>query len=364
MKLSCGGNIQSLIQEAVCGTAFRFSKPRALVAVGVLIGVMDAHFIVPSLAQAEATKAELPAVTKSRELLLKNDRAGALQLLTQALGGSPLAQTKSAQTKLGGAKTAPAQKPSTLTRAQRQEILAALRETREIFLTERGQAQYSLAASLWMQKPREAIQALEGAQASEKGNSLVTQLMARSWLRVQDCARAKREVQALVAAQGGEATGLSAEVQLLQLQQQFCGWDQESTTQLFKAPQSPELLPYEIFIKRLVFKDAIRRRDLKSAQAAIAAWEAIDPQDPELWWAKWRASRSMDPNASRVGPQGGPGGSPDTDGPLGDVNAGRKYISMCTDLSPRRRAKYELDPELCERVDKVESELKNMEQKP
>jgi hypothetical protein len=309
----------------------------------------------PTFAEAESIKAEHSAVIKSRELLLKNDRAGALQLLTQALGGSPLAAAQHTVVK-----GTTAQRPAPLTRAQRQELLTSLRETNEIFLTERGQAQYSLAASLWLHKPREAIQALEGAQASEKGNSLVTQLMARAWLRMQDCARAKREVQALAAAQGGEAAGLSAEVQLLQLQQQLCGWDQESTPKVFKAPQSPELLPYEIFIKRLVFKDAIRRRDLKSAQAALLAWEAIDAQDPELWWAKWRASRSVDAGAGRVGHEG----SREAESQLGDVNAGRKYISMCTDLSPRRRAKYELDPELCERVDKVESELKNIEQKP
>ncbi|GEM_PF-5862149 len=360
MKLSCGEKIQSLKREAVSGTASCIFNPRALFVAGVLLGAMGAGHVMPTFAQAESMRAELPAVTKSRELLLKNDRAGALQLLTQALGGTPSTVLKSGQNKSSGVKVATAPKAATLTRAQRQELLTALRETREIFLTERGQAQYSLAASLWLQKPREALQALESAQASEKGNSLVTQLMARAWLRVQDCARAKRELQTLASAQAGEAAGLSAEVQLLQLQQQLCGWEQESTTKIFKAPQSPELLPYEIFIKRLVFKDAIRRRDLKSAQATIAAWEAIDPQDPELWWAKWRASRSTDAAAGRVGQEG----SMEAENPLGDFNAGRKYISMCTDLSPRRRAKYELDPELCERVDKVESELKNMEQKP
>ncbi len=316
---------------------------------------LTASIVLICMMPIDSASAEIPAVTKSRELLLKNDRAGALQALMQTLAGSTSSNAKALTVR-----NSSTPKAASLSRAQRQEILSAIREAREIFLTERGQAQYSLATSLWLQKPRDAIQALESAQAAEKGNSLVAQLTARALLRLRDCARAKREVQALAAIERVEPSALSAEVQLLQLQQQFCAWEQEAASQPFRPPQSPELIPFEIFIKRLVFRDAIRRRDLKAAQAAISAWEAIDPQDPELWWAKWRASRTVDQKAGEAN-QEMAGAS---DAVKSDANAGRKYISTCTDLSPRRRAKYELDPEFCGQVERVEIELKDIEQKP
>ena len=314
-----------------------------------------ASFVSLILVLSGPVGAETAAVMKSRELLLKNDRAAALLQLQQALRVTPATNPRSPI-----ARSSTLSKPAPLSRAQRGEVLAALRETREIFLTERGQAQYSIATSVWLQKPRDAIQALEAAQAVEKGNSLVAQLTARALLRLQDCARARREVQTLVAAEGVSAGDLSAEAQLLQLQLQFCAWEQDTSSKTFRPPQSPALIAFEIFIKRLVFRDAIRRRDLSAAQAAISAWEAVDPKDPELWWAKWRFSRTVDAKpepADGIGQDG-------SNHMKGDANAGRKYISMCADLPPRRRGKYELDPELCDRVSKVESELRDLEQKP
>ena len=269
---------------------------------------------VPPVVQA-ATPAVTAKIEKARETVLKGDRTAAIKILKESMREVSRETVNS-------------------------EILQAWKEIAEVFLTDKGQNQFSLAESFWLLRPKEAADLLVPLLKLEDGNLAVSRLGARASLRALDCVKAETfQTQA-------ELTLPSAsEVRLLRLQIQDCANGTSASASALKIPVEADWAELDSAIRELIVKDAVRRKDLKTAKASVAAWETMSTvsgpatDDPELFYWKWRVS----PEASR------------------DRTAGRRYVRLCKEMTPRRRKNFAMHPELCLHTETVESDLKSSE---
>ncbi len=226
------------------------------------------------------------------------------------------------------------------------EVMQAWREVAEVYLTDKGQNQASLAESFWMMRPKDASDMLLPLLRTEDSNLQVGRLGARAALRAADCAKAETFVtQAELVFPSG------TDVRLLRLQVQDClnGTNMAATplkiplSMTGSGPEHAEWSELEPALRLLAVKDAFRRKDVRAAKTALGSWETQASlaalEDPEFWYWKWRIS----PEASR------------------DRPAAREYLRLCTKLSPRRRKAVAMHPELCVHTETVESDLKSSE---
>lgn len=256
-------------------------------------------------------------IEKARELVLKGDRTGAVKYLKELY-------------REGGKETS----GSKASRESAREITQAWSEIAEVFLSDKGQNQYSLAESIWMTRPKDATDILLPLLKVEDGNVAVSRLGARAALRGLDCVKAENFV-----TQAETIYPLGNDVRLLRLQVQDCLNGSAPSVAALKLPTDIEWADLDSAIRLLTVKDAVRRKDLKSARTALAAWETMATDDPEYWYWRWRAS----PETSR------------------DRSAARKYLRLCTEMTPRRRKNLAMYPELCLHTETVESDLKSSE---
>ncbi len=266
----------------------------------------DAH-AAPSAAAAK--------IEKARETVLKGDRSAAIKILKDSIRESNKENLNS-------------------------EIQQALKEIAEVFLTDKGQNQFSLAESFWLLRPKEAADLLIPLIKLEDGNLAVSRLGARASLRALDCVKAET-----FQTQAELMLPHSPEVKLLRLQIQDCVNGTSASAPPLKIPMDADWAELDSGIRQLIVKDSIRRKDLKTARGSIAAWETMTTSagpatdDPELFYWKWRLS----PEATR------------------DRAAGRRYVRLCKEMTPRRRKNFALHPELCLHTETVESDLKSSE---
>lgn len=280
-------------------------------------------FISVSLASAATSNSENVSVRiqRARDLVLKGERISAVKVFKEIASESP-PNSKNAR-----------------------EVLQAWREAAEVFFTDKGQNQESLAESFWMARPKDATEILLPVLKTEDSNLIVARLGARAALRSADCAKAEPFV---AAAERVFPNG--ADVKLLRLQIQDCLGGTSAAAPSLKIPSphtsgavDPEWTELEAVLKQLAVRDAYRRKDLKAVKASLSSWEAQASlgasEDPEFWYLKWKTS----PEASR------------------DRSAGSKYVRLCSELTPRRRKKFAQYPELCVHTESVEFELRTSE---
>lgn len=266
-------------------------------------------------------------IEKAREMILKNDRAGAVKALKDLYRETA---------KDTGATSAAMGKPKPGARDTNREVAQAWREVSEVFLTDKGQNQFSFAESLWLTKPKDAIETLLPLLKLEDGNLAVARLGSRAALRTLDCGKADTFLQ-----QAELTFPIGADVKLLRLQVQECLNGTNASAPALKVPSDVDWAELDGALRMLLVKEAIRRKDLKSAQAALVAWETSPPaaasEDPEFWYWKWRASPELQK----------------------DRSAARKYLRACTEMTPRRRKNFVMHPEFCLHTETVESDLKS-----
>lgn len=275
-------------------------------------------------------------IEKARERVLKGDRTGAIKSLREL---SPESFSASA----GGASKS-STKPKAKSADPSHELAQAWLEIAEVFLTDKGQNQFSLAESIWLTKPKDALELLTPLLKAEDGNIQVSRLGARSALRILDCVRADAFVQ-----QVESFYPIGSEVKLLRLQTQDCSNGANSTLPSLKL--SPETEPAELegAYHLLAIKDALRKKDEKSAQGAISSWEnsktGSAANNPEFWYWKWKVSTNVATDAKHEAGH--------------DRTAARKYLRLCSEMTPRRRKNLAAYPELCQSTETVESALKS-----
>lgn len=264
-----------------------------------------------AVSNGSTSKAEKAKIEKAREFILKNDRTGALKILKEAHRDDTHAR----------------------------ELAGAWQEIAEVFLSDRGQNQYSLAESIWMTKPKDALDVLQPLVKLEDGNVLVSRLGARAALRTGECVKAETFTQ-----QAELAYPIGADIKLLRLQVQDCVNGASASAPALKIPSDTEWGEYDSAVRMLTVKDDLRRKDVKAARAALTAWETAPSnagiavlEDPEFWFWKWKSS----PETGR------------------DRSAGRKYLQLCTEMTARRRKNFAMYPELCLHTETVESNLKS-----
>lgn len=285
--------------------------------------------------KAPHSKPKASPLEQAREMVLKGEKPEALSFLSKAYKANGFeAPMKS---------------------AQRIEFLKTWEEIANLFLTDKAQNHFSLAESLWMSRPKEAVEFLQTASQQEPGNLQIAILGARSALRAQDCVRAEafsKEAEKIF------SPGL--EVRLVRLQSQLCA--------LRTLPQAPALAikplsdagepwgEFDSAVRALVVGDHWRRGDVKGAKAAVTAWETQATGDPEMWYWKWKVS---DADIDKTDSKGLKTSGRTT--VLKDRSAARSYLRICNELTPRRRKNFSMHPELCLWTESVESDLKSGE---
>lgn len=296
--------------------------------------ILLAIVIVSPATLASPKSAMNAQLEQARELVLKGEKLEALSGLSKFYKGGFEASAK----------------PS-----QRTEFLKTWEEIANLFLTDKAQNHFSLAESLWMSRPKEAVEFLQTASQQEPGNLQIAILGARSALRAQDCVRAdafSKEAEKIF------APGLEA--RLVRLQAQLCA--------LRTLAQAPALTikplsdageswgEFDSAVRALVVGDLWRRGEVKAAKAAVTAWETQAASDPEMWYWKWKVSDAeTDDIGSKSSKTSGRGAK------AKDRTAARSYLRICNELTPRRRKSFSMHPELCLWTETVESDLKSGE---
>ncbi len=285
-----------------------------------------------------------PVSERARELVLEGRRYEAIRILAQAY--SALSVELDLQAKIE--KKSASSLASRLT--SRTELLRTWDEIANVFLSDKAQNQFALAESLWLAKPKEAVELLQSVLPLEIGNVSVALLGARAALRSQDCSRAETFVK-----EAEKIYSPSVEVRLLRMQLQACLLSDQTSFPLLKFLSNDTSVDWgelDSAVRLLVVRDLWRRKDIKAAKAAVIAWETQAPEDPEVWYWKWKTS---EPIASKVIPALGP------DVGSRDRTAARNYLRICHEMTPRRRKMFSMHPELCLATEFVESDLKSSE---
>lgn len=286
--------------------------------------VMGAMLILLAVSTGVAAGPSDNSIEKARELVMSGERMKALRLLRDA--------HREASKEINGKSN----------KKRQREIAKAWEEIGFLFLSDRGQSQFSLAESVWFLRPKEAADILGAIGKSENGNVAIALLGGRSALRARDCALAQS-----FSEQADAGLPMHPEVRLLKLQVQDCINGTNAAAPALKTAAAGEgaegaATPViESAYRLLVVRDAVRRKDLRSARAALTAWETQATDDPEMWYWKWMLSA----------PEGR------------DHSAARRYLRICAELTPRKRKNYFVHPELCSQTETVESELKASEKK-
>lgn len=204
-------------------------------------------------------------------------------------------------------------------------------EIAHLFLAEKANAQYAVAEAIWMSRPKEALEILQALMAAGSaeppGNILLPVLGARAALRSADCSRASTMVKQ------ADSIWKTPEVFLLSIQVQDCQNEASASAPEIRIPDGEDLTEVGMPVKLVLIRDALRRKDFKTAKAQLAIVEAQTPDNPELWNLRWRT--------------------------FFDRGDARRYLRLCSELTPKRRERFKLQPDLCLAVESVESELKS-----
>lgn len=286
------------------------------------------------------------AVDKAKELVLSGRRLEAVKTLSSAYAALATEIEVQAKMEKKSANTSSTKVTS------RTELMRSWEEIATVFLSDKAQNQYALAESLWLSRPKEAVDLLQTVMTVEIGNLSVALLGARAALRAADCSRAEN-----FAKEAEKIFAPGLEVRLVRLQVQSCLIADQPSLPPLKIVTSESPIDWgalDSAIRLLVVKDLWRRKDVKGARAAIIAWEAQAPEDPEMWYWKWKTSEPSDNSESRAGTVSAPGATRDR-------SAARNYLRICHEMTPRRRKIYSVHPELCLAMESVESDLKSSE---
>lgn len=259
-----------------------------------------------SAAEKPKTESYKDLISKARHLTFQRDRLQATQVLIRGLSHE--------------GKNTQAYK----------ELLAALNELSGVFYTEKAQSLFLMADAAELEKPKDAIDKLNEALRLEEGNLSILNSLARAYLRLGECSNANKPITA-----AKEINPYSPELKLLTMQLADCekNYDQLSTLLTGKPDESD---PTEKFTKGLRMQSAEKAEDHTAAKNILKSWEASQPEYPEVYYWKFKESLTSTP----------------------DRASAQKYISLCQNLSPRKKKSYNLDIELCKSVEKVVEDLK------
>jgi hypothetical protein len=238
--------------------------------------------------------------------------------------------------------------------SSRLEFLRGWEELANLFLTDKAQNSFSLAESVWMSRPKEALDFLKTASQQETENLQIAILGARAALRIRDCTKAE-----YFSKEANKIFVPGAEVRLIALQVKLCGLQPSAPLLGLKlASEVGESWgEIESAARALLVADLWRRGDIAGSKSALSTWEQHAPSDPEMWYWKWKVSgTSSSENESLKNTNTSNGG-----GKSRDSAAARNYLRLCNEMTPRKRKILSIHPELCLWIENVESDLKSRE---
>jgi hypothetical protein len=249
---------------------------------------------------AEAVTVSKPVIS-ARQLILKKDRIGALQVLASALE-----------------KDIHKQNPRT-------ELIREMDRLSKVFFTEDGQKNFELAESLlYLGKPG-AAEKYEEALKLENMNAEVLMGLARARLSEGNCSAASHAVTELE-----KINPHLAEKKILKLKAEICL--KRPLLNVENDPAFKEALKtnYKLLQAEVFFNQS----KLKEAEDALK--EISDEKMPETAYWNFKV-REVRPHEALL--------------------YAEKYLDLCKAITPTQRREYKLEPLLCSRTEEVKSFL-------
>lgn len=269
---------------------------------------MKALFLIFCLVSGLAAQAELPAITRAQKFFLENNRPQATLILREAM-----------------------QKEKSGTPAYR-ELADTLRELSARFLTDRGQKLFELGETLSLQNPKGAADRYREALTVEDKNTQILLALSMALLAQQKCSEAEKTLTDATL----ENPGLW-EAQLLLAPTLLClDKGQEFSTHLARL-EKMEAVP-RWWLKYFRARYLLTEEQPLAARALLESVRSEEKSFPESYFLLWSAEK---------------------DAPLPPMLMAQKYVGQCKNLSPKTRAQFKYEPNLCREIDKVDVWLKS-----
>lgn len=211
---------------------------------------------------------------------------------------------------------------------ERSQLLLLWREVTTVFVRESTQAQYSLAESIWLDRPSEAVSVLRPLLEVERGQMHLYRLLAKAASRDGDCA-ALEQVLGLVKVDAIEEEESSRFSALLA----DCKGADERVS-LVKGSRTSALY-YDLELRRLE-RQPQKALDKGLMRRTAEHFKKEHPLHPEARYWIWKTS----PSEKK------------------DVSSARDYREKCNSKTNRFRMEFGDTPFLCSRVKEVDLGIK------
>ena len=260
------------------------------------------------LAYAGTVGAEQPAIIKAQKLFLENNRSQATLTLREAMQK---------------------EKPGTPTY---RELAEMLKDLSSRFLTDRGQKLFELGETLSLQNPKGAADRYLEALSVEDKNTQILFALSLALLAQQKCGEAEKTLTDATFENPG-----FWEAQLLLAPTLLClekGGD--FSAQLVRM-EKVETMP-KWWIKYFRARYLLSEEQPLAARALLESIRTEEKSFPESYFQLWTIEKDSQPPPMLMA---------------------QKYVGLCKNLSPKTRAQFKFEPNLCREAEKVDVWLKS-----
>lgn len=260
-----------------------------------------------TLVFAAAKGKDNPAITLARQKMAERDRAGAIQILSEAIQVEKSASRQA-------------------------QLLKEQHQLATIFFSNEGQRVFELAESIRLSGQQGHLQKYEEALQLEGTNWNVLMGAALGYVNMKNCKKA------LILLNDAEKINPGRdEVKVLQYRAETCGG--EPTTEL-RDTEYARIKNLRAYKKVGFAQRALRDEKIEAALRAAREAISADADFPMGYYWAWQTLK----NEQNSG-----------------LDEAQKYISFCKSLTPVLRRKYYWEPELCMDTESVDAFLKKSE---
>lgn len=263
-------------------------------------------FFISFQAQAANKETYKDIIDKAYNLSLQKDRSQAVSLL---LG------TLKKETKKAGQK----------------ELVQALEQISQVFISDKAQQQYELGFSLKWSDPQAALNKLIEASRLEPENASIDMAIVQQQMMLGDCDGAASR-----SSKYRELANYLETWKLILSQTSLCEGKFE---EYLSSKTNADLKgPLAIYWLSLEIEYQFKSSQWQKAKEAAGNLTKIDPDFPESYYWHWKLSQATKVRADKEA---------------------QRYVSLCKTMKSRQQRAYSSEPFLCRRTTEVETFLKN-----
>lgn len=244
------------------------------------------------------------AIEQAQSFVLQKNRSEACAVLNRAIPAS-------------GAKHRP-------------KLIESLQQISKVFLTDKGQKTFEAAQAMLWDSPDLALKEFNRALASEDGNVLILDNIARIQIIKQDCDGALNTIE-----KARLLNPFAGDSAVLELRALFCQGGFELLRQKGTALPALDKMQ-EALAQYVLAKEALQASEIQRAFEVLTKVTEDQPTFPEAFYALAKAGAELEKDPEL---------------------AMQKYVSLCKAVTMRERKKFALEPRLCANLKEAEDEL-------